>query len=124
MESYARTNLGNGMPIRILIIALAAVVAFACGSSKPMPDALVSFCGHPGDTGNDQGVGAFCNQLNDCSSTPSAHLCATIGDPGAHFCTKTCTMGGSAGQCGMMASCQCQGGQCGCFPDSCAGSGP
>ena len=116
------------MSIRIIvIIAIAAAVAVACGSKAAHPDATVdaldSFCGHPGDTGNELGVGKFCNTSTDCTSAPSAHLCATIGNPQAHFCTLTCTMGGSASQCGTNTMCICQGGACGCTPTSCLGSG-
>ena len=111
----------------IIAISAAVVAAVACsgGSEKAdaAVDALSSFCGHPGDTGNDIGVGAFCNVLSDCSATPGAHLCATLGNEMAHFCTKTCTMGGSAGECGTDAMCICQGGGCGCTPNSCLGSG-
>jgi hypothetical protein len=112
---------------RIAVIVVCALFAVSCSSSnKPPPDAApdapASFCGHPGDVGNDIGVGAFCNTLSDCSNTVSAHLCATLGDPMAHFCTKTCTMGGPADQCGMMATCECQSAGCGCTPNSCIGN--
>ncbi len=118
--------------MRMIIIIVASITAamVACGSSSSpkKPDAAVdasdSFCGHPGDTGNELGVGQYCNTLTDCSSNAGAHLCATLGNPQAHFCTKTCVGSGSAGQCGTMATCECQGGQCGCTPNSCLGSGP
>jgi hypothetical protein len=71
-------------------------------------------CGQPGDVGNNLGVGKYCNGFGDC--TGMASLCANLGDPKLHFCTMTCSMGGN---CGTGATCQCQGGQCGCFPDSC-----
>ena len=113
-----------GTTIRILVIAMGVVIAVACSSNKAKPDAMVdaldSFCGHPGDTGNDMGVGKFCNVSSDCNST-GATLCATLGNPQAHFCTKTCSMTGSADQCGTMATCECMGGPCGCVPNSCLG---
>lgn len=74
-------------------------------------------CGQPGDTGNELGVGKYCNALSDCSGN-MANLCATLGDPKLHFCTFACQMGGN---CGTGAACQCQGGQCGCFPNACLG---
>lgn len=70
-------------------------------------------CGQPGDKGNELGVGEYCTGF---TCTGMANLCATLGDPKLHFCTMTCTAGGN---CGTGATCQCQGGQCGCFPDSC-----
>ena len=71
-------------------------------------------CGQPGDAGNELGVGKYCSGFGDC--TGMANLCASLGDPQLHFCTMVCQMGGN---CGTGATCQCQGGQCGCFPDSC-----
>jgi hypothetical protein len=67
-----------------------------------------------GDAGNELGVGKYCNGFGDC--TGMANLCANLGDPQLHFCTMVCQMGGN---CGAGATCQCQGGQCGCLPDSC-----
>jgi len=117
-----------GLRIGIVVIAIcgAIVGAIACsgGSTKPdaHPDALDSFCGYPGDTGNELGVGQFCTLLSDCSANAGAHLCATAGNMQAHFCTKTCVMGSDAA-CGTNAMCVCQGTACGCTPTSCLGSG-
>jgi hypothetical protein len=79
---------------------------------------LSTTCGHPGDMGNELGVGKYCTGLTDCLGQ-SAGICAVIGDPNAHFCTKTCTQGNNA-SCGSNAQCACQGSQCGCLPNSCA----
>lgn len=111
--------------IRVLVMGIAVLVA--CSSSKtptkpdaPMVDAFSSTCGHPGDTGNELGIGFFCETLSDCSNTPAAHLCSSFGDPTTHFCTKTCTSGGSADQCGTNTTCECNASnQCGCTPNSC-----
>jgi hypothetical protein len=81
-------------------------------------DAAPFECGKPGDQGNSIGVGKYCDGLLDCVSNTTATLCATLGDPGAHFCTTTCAQGDNSA-CGENATCQCQGGQCGCFPDAC-----
>jgi hypothetical protein len=85
-----------------------------------------SSCGNPGDQGNSLGVGAFCvNPNTDCSCHSKAVFCSTIGGPGAYFCTFPCTAppdGGAAdaaNPCGENAACQCQGGSCGCTPNSC-----
>lgn len=75
-------------------------------------------CGKPGDPGNSLGVGKYCNGFSDCIGNSKAILCATLGDPNAHFCTLQCTQGDNAA-CGAGASCVCQGGQCGCLPDAC-----
>jgi hypothetical protein len=119
-----RAGIRIGLAVIAICAAVVAAVACSGGSEKAdaAVDALSSFCGHPGDTGNDIGVGRFCNVLSDCSSTTDAHICATLGDPMAHFCTKTCTMG-STGECGTDAMCICQGTACGCTPTSCLGSG-
>ncbi len=121
---------GMGNQIRLIVLVLAAVIAYACGgnSSTKKPDAAVdafySTCGQPGDVGNDLGVGKFCTDLADCASTPSARLCSIVGDKTTHFCTKTCAGSGSAGSgmCGSDASCTCDTSsppQCGCVPNSC-----
>ncbi len=75
-------------------------------------------CGHPGDQGNSIGVGKYCNSFGDCLGNSQAVLCATLGDPNAHFCTNACQQGDPTA-CGEKASCVCQGSQCGCFPDAC-----
>src|SRR5262245_18420557 len=118
--------LRDGTSMRRIIILVPSIAAgmIACGSSsrnsKPLDaavDADDSSCGHPGDMGNELGVGQYCNTLTDCGSNAGALLCATLGNPQAHFCTKTCVGSGSAGQCGTNATCECQGGQCGCTPN-------
>jgi hypothetical protein len=88
---------------------------FASGTtSTDMAGASALCCGQPGDAGNELGVGKYCSGFGDC--TGMANLCSTLGDPQLHFCTMVCQMGGN---CGTGATCQCQGGQCGCFPNSC-----
>lgn len=84
-------------------------------------DAYESDCGFPGDEGNELGIGKFCASLSDCSSTASAPLCSSLGDPNTHFCTKTCSMG-STGTCGTGAECVCDSSnRCGCTPTVCLG---
>jgi hypothetical protein len=106
-----------------MIAGLVIAMLAACGGSTaddPMVDAATSGldkqCGEPGDTGNDLGVGKYCSQLSDCSG--AASICAILGDPDAHFCTKTCTQG-STDACGTNATCACMGGPCGCVPNTC-----
>jgi hypothetical protein len=89
-----------------------------------------SFCGHPGDMGNSIGVGKFCLSSNDCTGS-QAHLCSNLGGPGTNFCTTTCMPpppdGGAAdggNPCAENATCECQGGLCGCTPNSCLGPMP
>jgi len=110
-----------------LVGPLLLAVAVACSSSStsktpdaPSADAFVSTCGNPGDTGNELGIGHFCNDFNDCSSLPSAPLCSVIGDPTTHFCTRTCSMAGSNAACGTNTTCTCNNSnQCGCTPNAC-----
>jgi hypothetical protein len=110
----------------LFVIALAAsTVACGGGGGAPEPDAFFSYCGHPGDEGNELGVGKFCDEFADCGDTVNAPLCSEIGDPSTHFCTKTCRGGDAdAGsleeQCGSgEITCVCSGGQCGCTPTEC-----
>ena len=81
---------------------------------------MASICGHPGDTGNSLGVGKYCTTLSDCSSNSKATLCSIIGSDNSYFSTMACSSPADlATECGENATCQCQGGQCGCFPDAC-----
>jgi hypothetical protein len=108
--------------LRIILITIAL---FACGTSvdggSPAPvDAAGTtegFCGKPGDPGNELGVGRYCTKQEECTGL-QAGICSILGDPGAHFCTKAC-VASQADACGAAASCQCQGGLCGCVPTAC-----
>lgn len=75
----------------------------------------------PGTMGNSKGVGKYCESIADCSGQ-EASICAVLGDPTAHFCTKVCDAAMPADvQCGETASCSCNGGgPCGCTPLACA----
>jgi len=104
----------------ISVVAIAFLIACSGGGTDATVDAstgLETTCGHPGDPGNALGVGKYCAQISDCSGL-TAGICAILGDPDAHFCTKTC-MQGAADACGDAATCACQGGQCGCVPNVC-----
>ena len=110
-----------------LILALSFVLA-SCGgdddpavidATPPVPDASGPTCGDPSQAGNELGIGKYCDTSGDCAGTADAPFCATIAEPGAHFCTNICDEGGAPDQCGTAASCQCQGGTCGCTPDFC-----
>ena len=85
-----------------------------------------SACGQPCDQGNSLGIGRFCYGIVDCAGTQVPTLCATLGDSTEHFCTARCNPPDASPEasvflasCGDNATCQCQGGQCGCFPSSC-----
>jgi len=115
-----------------LVFVAGAALAWlvACGGGgggtvthhDAMVDAFASTCGHPGDTGNELGIGKFCTSLSDCTTTVSAPLCSILGDPTTHFCTETCSATGSAGQCGTATTCTCNtSNQCGCTPTVCLG---
>jgi hypothetical protein len=117
--------------MRAAFLVLALVVA-GCGGDDttsvtvhdmatpgPVHD-MASLCGHPGDTGNSLGVGKYCTSLGDCTSNTKATLCSILGSDNTYFCTFACS--GTADlstECGENATCQCQGGQCGCFPNAC-----
>src|SRR5262245_43162336 len=98
--------------MRVVLLVIILVLATACGGeSEKTPDAGVdayfSECGHPGDMGNELGVGLFCpNGISDCGGTPAAPLCSSLGSSSTHFCTKTCPMG-STDSCGTGAECVC-----------------
>jgi hypothetical protein len=108
------------------VIASALLIA-ACDSGggkgsnpdAPEVDAYFSTCGHPGDVGNEMGVGKFCASIGDCTNQ-SAPLCSSLGDRTTHFCTHTCRSTDPAGACGTGAECTCNASnQCGCTPSAC-----
>jgi hypothetical protein len=118
-------------------VLLGGAMAIGCSSSSsgggPTTDAgggdecakIDSACGQPCDPGNNLGIGKFCNYISDCTGSPIATVCATLGVANEHFCTAVCEPpdaddeAGFPTNCGDNATCQCQGGQCGCFPNSC-----
>jgi len=119
-------------PIGLLSVwMLTAIIVVACGGGSGKPntpdaasliDAFESDCGKPGEVGNEKGIGKFCASLSDCSTTPEAPLCSSLGDMHTHFCTKTCSATGSADQCGSVTMCVCNASnQCGCTPTACLG---
>jgi hypothetical protein len=99
------------------------------GGAKVDMAGPLSQCGHPGDTGNNQGVGAFCMHVSDC--TGAANICSSLGNgpnPSAqdtYFCTIfPCQTDLGATNCGDNASCVCQTGSggnagCACVPKRC-----
>ena len=104
-------------------------VFVACSSNNNKPadasvDAFFSMCGQPGDTGDPDGVGKFCESGSDCLST--APLCSNLGSKTTFFCTKFCTFG-SADTCDADTTCVCEGSNnappCACTPTKCLGSG-
>lgn len=115
---------------RIKLVAFVVIAACSSDSTtkdttppdaaKVAVDASSSTCGQPGDTGNEMGIGHYCNSFSDCSQTANAPLCSSIGDATTHFCTTTCSATGSAGQCGTGVTCECNSSnQCGCTPNAC-----
>ena len=105
---------GSGGSGGVADLAMSSAADLASAPSTDMAGGAALCCGQPGDQGNELGVGKYCGSLSDC--TGMANLCASLGDPKLHFCTMLCQAGGN---CGTGATCQCQGSQCGCFPDSC-----
>jgi hypothetical protein len=113
---------------RTIIIMVCLTLVAACGGGNSTPadaaddvDAFESDCGRPGDTGNELGIGAFCDSQSDCVEL-QLPFCSTLGDPNTHFCTKTCDMG-STDMCGTATECTCNSSnQCGCTPTACLGN--
>ena len=118
-----------------LVVLVALLGSFACGSSPvtPMSDlstssagdlALYSVCGHPGDTGNSKGVGKFCMDTLGCSNQP-AFACSTlmpIAQGPIYFCTLACDPNAPNPDsvCGENSSCTCLSASlCGCVPTVC-----
>jgi hypothetical protein len=115
------------------LVGAGMAVGCSSSSSKNVTDGgggdecepIDSACGQPCQAGNSLGIGRFCNTLHDCDGTKIPTLCATLGAPDEHFCTASCDPADAGPDaelttnCGENATCQCQGGQCGCFPNSC-----
>jgi hypothetical protein len=116
-----------------LIGLLLCLTAFGCkneGGPPPVdmsmvtPDLSVSrHCGNPGDTGNNLGVGKYCQSQADCAGL-TANFCPVQFNPNATFCTIIfCTPdpdGGATAECGDQgARCRCQGTNCACAPGRC-----
>ena len=104
------------------------------GTSSGADMALLSSCGHPGDTGNSIGVGKFCKTIGDCSGPGlKTNICSALGNgstPSAsdsYFCTiypcHPSDMGPDTAECGDNADCVCGSGMggsgCACTPTSC-----
>ena len=123
------------MRVCLLVVAL---VAGGCGSGTSSQDlstpqdlstatgdiALNSLCGHPGDAGNNKGVGKFCMDSSMCTGG-MASVCSTLMQPpqgNTYFCTFPCNPNGST-DCGSNATCTCldpnNPSLCGCVPDPC-----
>lgn len=110
--------------MRAALLAFVVGLGFVVGcggddGGNTVADAFESTCGHPGDQGNEKGIGKFCQSLSDCSDTVDAALCSVIGGADTHFCTRMCPMGNSS-VCGTGAECTCNASnQCGCTPTVC-----
>jgi hypothetical protein len=115
---------GAGMAVGCSSSSSSGVAATDAGGGDEC-EKIDSACGQPCQAGNDLGIGKFCNTIHDCDGTKIPTLCATLGAPDEHFCTASCDPPDAGPDaelttnCGQNATCQCQGGQCGCFPDSC-----
>ena len=96
--------------------------------------ALLSSCGHPGDTGNSIGVGKFCKSIADCTGPGlKTTLCSSLGNGStpspsdSYFCTiypcHPVDGGVDTAECGENADCVCGGSSggsgCACTPSSC-----
>src|SRR5438309_11830004 len=74
-------------------------------ASASSPDMeLLSRCGHPGDVGNNFGVGKFCTNMGpDCTANGKATMCSALFNgqtpsaSDAYFCSFQCFMTDPAG---------------------------
>lgn len=111
---------------------MAVAADMAKGASTDM--ALLSACGHPGDTGNSIGVGKFCKSIADCSGPGlKTNICSALGNGSTpspsdtYFCTvypcHPVDGGVDTAECGENADCVCGGSSggsgCACTPTSC-----
>lgn len=114
---------------RTAIILLLGGLISCGGGDSPSPDGpapdtepFESDCGFPGDVGNELGIGAFCDSIQDCADI-GLPFCSSLGDPNTHFCTKTCDDENDDAVCGSATECTCNGNnQCGCTPTVCLGN--
>ena len=86
---------------------------------------VADLCGHPGDTGNSKGVGAYCMDSSMCTHG-MATVCSTlmpIPQGPVYFCTIPCDPNATTSVCGENATCTCLSAnnpnECGCVPDTC-----
>src|SRR6266508_1006362 len=126
--------------MRAAVLSLLLITFCACedggppdgtggGGGVPGPDmAFLSACGHPGDEGNNKGVGKFCMMDDEC---PSGLLCSTINNDSVpdeqktFFCVKPfCATTWSAEDlhdyCGDDATCLRNELGAACAPNECA----
>jgi hypothetical protein len=113
---------------------LLCLAAMSCGGNNakdgatadlaaPLDLAPTPGCGHPGDTGNNKGVGQYCQSTSDCA--PPAKFCtADVGK--GHICTivncdPTKDPVAECGDEGAMCRCSMLG--CGCVPGRCVKPG-
>jgi len=88
---------------------------------------LLSRCGHPGDVGNNLGVGKFCTNLGpDCTGNGKATMCSALFNgqtpsaSDAYFCSFQCFTTDPPDVCGDNAACLCNASNlCACIPTSC-----
>ena len=116
-----------------VVPALAVMLLTGCGDSSPTdaggtdagtvrdagPVPAMS-CGQPGDTGNENGVGAFCTPGgNECRPHPLASLCIVDLDPVDEqwYCTRLCA---HDSDCGSGAVCGGDSRGSACIPARCA----
>jgi hypothetical protein len=114
---------------------LLCLAAMSCGNNGDAKDgstadlavaldlAPTPGCGHPGDTGNDKGVGKYCQSSSDCAA-PAAFCTADVSK--GHICTiincdPTKDPVSECGDEGAMCRCSMLG--CGCVPGRCVQPG-
>ena len=128
--------------MRPLVVLLLTLAVAGCGSSDNNSDGsaaadmaasagpdmeLLSRCGHPGDVGNNLGVGKFCTNIGpDCTGNGMSTTCSALfngqtpSSSDTYFCSFQCTAADPPGTCGDNATCLCNAQNlCACIPLSC-----
>ena len=107
---------------------IALLIVTACSNNPAPPvdagrtyrDGAYENCVLPGTTGNDAGVGGYCEVAADC---PTGTLCTGLfgAPPQDWFCSKLCQVDASVPQCGEGAECVADPRGIACVPVVCIG---
>ncbi|MEP7125199.1 MAG: hypothetical protein ABJE95_29990 [Byssovorax sp.] len=92
--------------------------ASGTGGGGGGPTEPATSCKHPGDKGNENGVGTFCTPGGgECASFPKAGLCLADVGQDQWWCSRIGCK--TDMDCGSAAHCHVDPGGTGCVPDAC-----
>ena len=114
------------MKTRLALLVCVSLLGCDNGSGPPVDagrtyrDGAYENCVLPGTTGNDAGVGGYCEMASDC---PTGTLCTGLfGAPSNDwFCSKLCSLDASVSPCGEGAMCIADPRGIACVPLICIG---